>query len=89
MPLEPRFRKPIEAQWTFKVVDMDRRIVAFKDLSYGKITSWLWDFDDGTTSTERHPVHTYGKYGVYTVVLTVSGPEGTAKRIKVYEVGVK
>lgn len=89
MPLEPQFRKPIEAQWTFKVVDMDRRIVAFKDLSYGKITTWLWDFDDGTTSAEQHPVHTYGKYGVYTVVLTVSGPEGTAKRIKVYEVGVK
>jgi hypothetical protein len=89
MPLEPQFRKPIEALWTFKVVDINRRIVAFKDLSYGKITSWLWDFDDGTTSTEQNPLHTYGKYGVYTVILTVSGPDGTARRVKVYEVGVK
>jgi len=39
MPLEPQFRKPIEAQWIWKVVDMDRRLVAFKDLSVGKITS--------------------------------------------------
>lgn len=89
MPLEPQFRKPIEALWTFMVVDMDRRIVAFKDLSYGKITSWLWNFDDGTTSTEQNPIHMYGKYGVYTVILTVSSPDGTARRVKVYEVGVK
>ena len=49
MPLEPLFLKPIEAQWTFRVVDMDRRLVAFKDLSVGKITSWTWDFGDGAT----------------------------------------
>ena len=31
MPLEAQFLKTIEAQWTFRVVDMDRRLVAFKD----------------------------------------------------------
>ena len=31
MPLEPQFRKAIQAKWSFKVVDMDRRLVAFKD----------------------------------------------------------
>ena len=61
MPLEPHFRKPIEAQWSFQVVDMDRRLVAFKDLSIGKITSWKWDFGDGETSTEPNPIHTYKK----------------------------
>ena len=86
MPLESRFRKKLEAQWDFNVVDMDRRMVAFKDLSYGTITSWLWDFDDGTTSSEQHPVHHYEKAGQYVVVLTVKGPEGTARRVKAYEV---
>jgi hypothetical protein len=89
MPLEHQFRKPIEAQWSFKVVDMDRRVVAFKDLSYGKITSWLWDFDDGTTSTAQHPIHKYSKAGEYVVVLNVEGPAGKSTRIKVRDVVVK
>ena len=89
MPLEPQFRKPIEAQWSFKVVDMDRRMVAFKDLSYGKITSWLWDFDDGATSTEQNPIHVYKKPGTFTVVLNIGGPDGKARRVKVNDVAVK
>ncbi len=89
MPLEPRFRKPVEAEWSFKVLDMDRRLVAFKDLSYGNITSWLWEFDDGTTSTERNPVHQYSKPGEFVVILTVEGPDGKARRIKVRDVVVR
>jgi hypothetical protein len=89
MPLESRFRKPLEALWEFKVLDMDRRLIAFKDESYGQITSWLWDFDDGTSSTEEHPLHQYEKAGEYVVVLTIKGPEGTARRIKVGEVVVR
>ena len=48
MPLEPQFRKPIQAKWSFKVLDMNRRLVAFQDESEGTITSWRWDFGDGT-----------------------------------------
>src|SRR5207253_2177131 len=33
MPLDGRFQKQIDAQWSFKVVDMDRRLVAFTDQS--------------------------------------------------------
>jgi PKD repeat protein len=34
-------------------------------------TSWLWDFGDGNTSTERHPdSHTYAEPGTYTITLT-------------------
>jgi len=86
MPLEPQFRKPITAQWDFTVLDMDERLVVFRDVSEGAIQSWLWDFDDGETSMERHPVHKYDKPGEYTVVLTVEGPMGKAKRIKVRDV---
>ena len=89
MPLISRFHQPLEAEWDFQVVDMDRRLVAFKDLSYGQITSWSWDFDDGTTSTEEHPLHRYEKAGEYVVVLTINGPQGTARRVKVNEVVVR
>ena len=35
-------------------------------------TSYLWDFGDGTTSTERHPApHEYIEAGNYTVSLTI------------------
>ena len=35
-------------------------------------SSWLWDFGDGTTSTEQNPVHTYsGSSATYAVTLVV------------------
>jgi len=89
MPLESRFRKPVEAEWSFTVVDMSRRLVAFQDLSYGKINSWNWDFGDEQSSTEQHPVHKYGKAGEYVVTLRVEGPEGKARRSKVWDVVLK
>lgn len=42
------------------------------------ITSYLWDFGDGTTSTAANPSHTYTTAGNYTVTLTVTGPDGTS-----------
>lgn len=38
--------------------------------------SVLWDFGDGTTSTETSPIHTFAKDGVYTVTLKASNPNG-------------
>ena len=93
MPLEPQFRKSIAADWSFQVVDPDQRQVAFKDLSQGEITSWNWDFGDGATSTEQNPVHQYkdkpGREGIYTVILSVTGPGGRSRRSKVWAVHVK
>ena len=89
MPLEPRFRKPIDAQWTFQVVDMERRLVAFKDLSQGRVTSWKWDFGDGGTSVEQNPLHRYQQAGKYVVTLWVEGPAGKSRRAKVWDVAVK
>jgi PKD domain len=93
MPLEPQFRKPIGAHWSFKVVDMDRKIVAFHDDSEGEITSWKWDFGDGSSSTEQNPLHQYkgvpGREGTYTVILEVSGPKGTSRLAKVWDVHVR
>lgn len=89
MPLEPQFQKTIEAKWSFKVLDMDRRLVAFQDLSSGSITGWKWDFGDGVTSTEQHPLHVYKAAGDYVVVLTVTGPAGSSRFSKVWDVSVR
>jgi len=35
------------------------------------VTSWLWNFGDGSTSTLQNPSHTYMNAGTYTVSLTV------------------
>jgi murein DD-endopeptidase MepM/ murein hydrolase activator NlpD len=50
--------------------------VTFNNTSVGAYTESLWDFGDGKTSRAQNPSHTYGAAGVYTVTLTVSGPDG-------------
>jgi PKD domain len=89
MPLEPKFRKAIDAQWTHSVVDMDRRLVAFKDQSVGQISSWHWDFGDGTGSDEQYPLHQYQKPGNYVVILDVAGPAGTSRHSKVWDIQLR
>lgn len=89
MPLEPGLRPKLAAQWTWSVVDMDRRLVAFRDESVGAVTTWQWDFGDGTTSAEQHPQHTYAKPGNYVIQLTVTGPDGSARRSKVWDVQLR
>lgn len=89
MPLENKFQKPIDAQWSFSVIDMNRRMVSFTDESIGKITSWNWDFGDETTSTEQHPLHTYTKPGMYVVILWVEGSSGKSRMAKVWDVALK
>lgn len=54
--------------------------VNFQDLS-PEAVSWLWDFGDGTTSTEQHPVHTYQAEGQYTVTLTITTAAGCTNSI--------
>ena len=42
-------------------------------------TGWFWDFGDGSTSTARHPSHTYAADGVYDVTLRVTGATGVVE----------
>ena len=51
--------------------------VQFTGTSPLTVTSWHWDFGDGTTSTEQNPAHTYSSAGTYTVNLTVTHADGT------------
>lgn len=38
--------------------------------------TYLWNFGDGTTSTQQNPVKTYTTNGKYTVTCTATGPTG-------------
>ena len=51
--------------------------VTFADSSANLPDNWLWDFGDGSTSTEQNPVHEYAEEGSYTVCLEVSNAAGT------------
>lgn len=56
--------------------------VPFSETDSGTVATRLWNFGDGTTSTEANPVHTYRKPGSFTVSLTVSGPAGSKTQTK-------
>jgi len=56
--------------------------VTFTDKSTSSPTSWKWSFGDGTYSTTKNPVHTYGKAGKYTVSLTVKNSSGSSTETK-------
>jgi gliding motility-associated-like protein len=43
-------------------------------------TSYLWDFGDGATSTDRNPAHTFAQPGAYTVRHFVITPLGCASQ---------
>jgi hypothetical protein len=42
----------------------------------GTITSYFWDFGDGTSSTEKTPTHNYQQKGEYIVTLNVTDSKG-------------
>ncbi|HPI19616.1 MAG TPA: PKD domain-containing protein, partial [Candidatus Kapabacteria bacterium] len=46
--------------------------IYFTDNSFNNPTYWHWDFGDGTTSTEQHPVHYYKTKGLFSVKLIAS-----------------
>jgi len=51
----------------------------FTNTSIGIIgtTTYLWDFGDGTTSTDENPIHIYSTQGIKSVTLTVTSDCGT------------
>lgn len=51
-------------------------VVQFTDRSIGTVTSWRWNFGDGSNDTAQNPSHAYVNPGYYTVALEVKGPGG-------------
>jgi len=58
----------------YSVVDKQ---AAFTALTI-QVDQWNWDFGDGTTSTEKNPVHVYANGGYYTVTLTGKNASGNS-----------
>ena len=48
----------------------------------GQIVSWLWEFGDGTFSSEQNPTHRYRLDGDYTVALTVTSDQGVEASVR-------
>jgi len=42
----------------------------------GTITSWFWDFGDGTNSTHQSPSYTFNQKGEWQITLTVTDDDG-------------
>lgn len=61
---------PISADFTSTIDKNDSRIVSFRQINAQAGASYLWDFGDGTTSTEAAPLHRYAATGQYNVCLT-------------------
>jgi len=58
----------------------------FSSIAEGE--SYLWNFGDGQTSTERFPFHVYTEYGGYEVCLTVTNACGTDTQCQNVEIEV-
>ncbi|HSF88471.1 MAG TPA: PKD domain-containing protein [Saprospiraceae bacterium] len=65
--------------------------VRFTDLSFYDPQQWHWDFGDGETSDEIHPIHTF-ENGLYHVCLTVSnayGQDSTCQWVEILPVSTE
>jgi len=49
----------------------DPMTVEFVNTSSGSSISYLWNFSDGTTSTEANPTHVFSPVGIYNYTLTI------------------
>ncbi|MCP4523560.1 MAG: PKD domain-containing protein, partial [Candidatus Gracilibacteria bacterium] len=59
----------IKITTSMKRAPIGQGINFLSDKSEGQISSYLWDFGDGNTSTEANPTHNYTKKGIYEVSL--------------------
>lgn len=60
---------PVITQWTSNKTFTCDGWIQFYDESTNNPTNWLWDFGDGTYSTQQNPLHYYQTSGTYTVKL--------------------
>lgn len=65
------------ALFTNKAQPLNPLQIVFTALATNAAT-YLWNFGDGTSSTQANPIHTYGQRGTYTVSLTTTNDCGSS-----------
>ncbi|PCI94667.1 MAG: hypothetical protein COB15_13495 [Flavobacteriales bacterium] len=70
--------QPPVSNYSYSILDQCQGIILFNDLSTNFPTSWIWNFDDGTTSTFQNPFHTYTTAGIYNVTLITTNAFGSS-----------
>jgi len=81
--LEARFLAPKASFRAFPKEGKTGLKVRFQNFSDGDIVRYLWDFGDGTQSTEKNPTHTFFSEGTYSIklsVITSSGGQGLSTK---------
>ena len=68
---ENRFLTPKPLFRAYPIRGVPTLSVTFQNFSTGPLVRYFWDFGDGTTSTEKSPIHQYVTEGYYTVELTI------------------
>ena len=84
---KPQIAEPVAQFKTLDTINIVNQPVQFIDLSLNNPTSWSWNFSDGFTSTEQHPLHTFTTAGSYTVSLEAFNLYGSNIIVKTIEIG--
>ncbi|MBI2425587.1 MAG: PKD domain-containing protein [Candidatus Hydrogenedentes bacterium] len=58
----------------------DTRLFDLSDPGTAPIAQWVWEFEDGSFTTEQNPVHRFSALGMTDVKLTVSSAHGTSSK---------
>ncbi len=71
-----------------EITNMENPTIQFVDQTTNGV-NWLWDFGDGSNSSQQSPYHTYNATGTYDVWLIVSTDEGcidsAMKKVKIID----
>lgn len=81
--LEAKFLSPKPSFRAFPKKGFPGATIRFQNFSDGDIVRYLWEFGDGTQSSEKNPIHTYSSEGIFTVklsIITSTGGQGTCTK---------
>ena len=70
------FEPPVVTFYATPTSGYPELMVKFEDESEGNPTAWMWEFGDGSTSTQQNPTHIYRRPGRYDVTLTITTSVG-------------
>ena len=77
----PPPNQPPTAEFTWNCTFLDCNFTDGSSDSDGTIASWVWNFDDGTGSTDQNPTHSYTTGKTYHVKLIVTDNGGLDRSI--------